>query len=195
MSKMASQNTSVLIVYLTVCLGPDQRKHQSSASLAFVRGIHRWPVTSPHKGPVTRKMFPFDDVIMAQRASNTQYRWIHRTKASNAQIASMSWRYHVWLMSVMASWHARKAQCSKSRLNRLLYVVGCGPIARYQWGLRIGRTGLDEDALCRGQRGYANDSYNVRTQQDMTQGGFLWGYHQTFNICSVFYKHTPQNRC
>ena len=42
----------------------DQRKHQSSASLAFARGIHRWPVNSPHKGPVTRKMFPFDDVIM-----------------------------------------------------------------------------------------------------------------------------------
>ena len=41
-----------------------QRKHQSSASLAFVRWIHRWPVNSPHKGPVTRKMFPFDDVIM-----------------------------------------------------------------------------------------------------------------------------------
>ena len=29
-----------------------------------MRGIHRWPVNSPHKGPVTRKMFPFDDVIM-----------------------------------------------------------------------------------------------------------------------------------
>ena len=42
----------------------DQRKHQSSASLAFVRGIHRWPVNSPHKWPVTRKMFPFDDVIV-----------------------------------------------------------------------------------------------------------------------------------
>ena len=39
-------------------------KSQSSASLDFVRGIHRWPVNSPHKGPVTRKMFPFDDVIM-----------------------------------------------------------------------------------------------------------------------------------
>ena len=44
--------------------GADQRKHQSSSSLAFVRGIRRWPVNSPHKGPVTRKMFPFDDVIM-----------------------------------------------------------------------------------------------------------------------------------
>ena len=29
-------------------------------------GIHRWPVNSPHKGTVTRKMFPFDDVIMAK---------------------------------------------------------------------------------------------------------------------------------
>ena len=49
---------------LDVFSGADQRKHQSSASLAFVRGIHRWPVNSPHKRPVTRKMFSFDDVIM-----------------------------------------------------------------------------------------------------------------------------------
>ena len=40
------------------------KKHQSSASLAFVWGIHRGPVNSPHKWPVTRQMFPFDDVIM-----------------------------------------------------------------------------------------------------------------------------------
>ena len=45
-------------------LDADQRKHQSSASLAFVWGIHRGPVNSPHKWPVARKMFPFDDVIM-----------------------------------------------------------------------------------------------------------------------------------
>ena len=64
MSSMASQITGASIVYLTVSSGADQRKHQSSASLAFVRGIHRWPVNSPHKGSVTRKMFPFDDVIM-----------------------------------------------------------------------------------------------------------------------------------
>ena len=61
---MTSQITTVSIVYSTVCSGTDQRKHQSSASLAFVRGIHRWLVNSPHKGPVKRKMFPFDDVIM-----------------------------------------------------------------------------------------------------------------------------------
>ena len=40
------------------------KKPQRSAPLAFVRGIHRCPVKSPHKGPVTWKMFPFDDVIM-----------------------------------------------------------------------------------------------------------------------------------
>ena len=64
MGTMASQITSLAIVYSTVYSGADQRKHQSSASLAFVWGIHRGPVNSPHKWPVTRKMFPFDDVIM-----------------------------------------------------------------------------------------------------------------------------------
>ena len=64
MGVMTSQITSLTSVYSTVYSGTDQRKHQSSASLAFVRGIHRWPVNSPHKGPVTRKLFPFDDVIM-----------------------------------------------------------------------------------------------------------------------------------
>ena len=62
---IASQITSLTIVYSTVYSDADQRKYQSSASLAFVRGIHRGPVNSPHKWPVTRKMFPFDDVIMA----------------------------------------------------------------------------------------------------------------------------------
>ena len=64
MSTIASQITNITIVYSTIYSGADQRKHQSSASLAFVQGIHRWPVNSPHKGPVMRKMFPFDDVIM-----------------------------------------------------------------------------------------------------------------------------------
>ena len=66
MSTIASQTTSLTIVYSTVYPGADQSKHQSSASLAFVWGIHRGPVNSPHKWPVTRKMFPFDDVIMLE---------------------------------------------------------------------------------------------------------------------------------
>ena len=60
MGAMASQITSLTMVYSTVYSGADQRKHQSSASLAFVQGIHRWP----HSWPVTRKVLPFDDVIM-----------------------------------------------------------------------------------------------------------------------------------
>ena len=64
MGAIPSQITTFTIVYSTVYSGADQRKHQSSASLAFVRGIHREPVNSPHKWPVTRKMFLFDEVIM-----------------------------------------------------------------------------------------------------------------------------------
>ena len=64
MGAMVSQITSLTILYSTVYSGADQRKYQSSASLASVRGIHRWPVNSPHKWPVTRKMFPFVDVII-----------------------------------------------------------------------------------------------------------------------------------
>ena len=59
MSAMATQITRPTFVYSVVYSGADQRRHQSSASLAFVQKIHRWPVNSPHKEPVTRKMFPF----------------------------------------------------------------------------------------------------------------------------------------
>ena len=71
MGAKASQITSLTIVYSTVYSGADQRKYQSSASLAFVRGIHRGPVNSPHKGPVTLKMFPFDVVIVDAVWSST----------------------------------------------------------------------------------------------------------------------------
>ena len=64
MSVMVSQITSLKSFYLNVYSGVDKRKHLSSASLAFVQGIHPWPVNSPHKGPAKWKMFPFDDVIM-----------------------------------------------------------------------------------------------------------------------------------
>ena len=71
MSTIASQIICDIIVYSTLRSGADQRKHQSFASLAFVRGIHRWSVNSPHKGPVAPKMFPFDDVIMPPATVNT----------------------------------------------------------------------------------------------------------------------------
>ena len=64
MGVVMSQTTSLTIVYSTVYSDADQRKQQSSASLAFVGGIHRGPVNSLHKWPVTWKFFPFDNVIM-----------------------------------------------------------------------------------------------------------------------------------
>ena len=64
MGAVASQITSLTIVSSIVYSDADQRKHQSSSSLAFVREIHRVPVNSPHKWPVPRKMFPFENVIM-----------------------------------------------------------------------------------------------------------------------------------
>ena len=64
MDAIASKITSLTIVYSTDYSDADHGKHQTSASLAFVWETHRGPVNSPHKGPVTRRMFPFDDVIM-----------------------------------------------------------------------------------------------------------------------------------
>ena len=69
MGVIVSQITSLTIVYLTIYSDTDERKHQSSASLAFVRESHRGPVNSPHKWPVTWKMFPFNDVLMYSEIS------------------------------------------------------------------------------------------------------------------------------
>ena len=106
MSAMASQITGVSIVYSTACLGADQRKHQSSASLAFVRGIHRWAGNSPHKGPVTRKMFPVDDVIMVPDGP-------------------LSWNIHtrLWCMYSMLSYVC--TQLVVHTVYRIKYTHGC----------------------------------------------------------------------
>ena len=77
MGAMASEITSITLVYSTVYSVADRRKHQSSALLAFVWGIHRGPVNSTHKGPVTRKMFPFDDVIMPNKKSVLLILFLH----------------------------------------------------------------------------------------------------------------------
>ena len=75
MTMLASQITSLTVVYSIVYSGVNQRKHQSSASLAFVREIHRGPVNFPHKWPATRKMFPFDDVIMCSWQDIREQLW------------------------------------------------------------------------------------------------------------------------
>ena len=71
MSVIASQIMDVSMVCSRVCSGTNQRKHQSSMSLAFVRGIHQWLVNSPHKGLIMRKMIPFDDIIMRNHNTTT----------------------------------------------------------------------------------------------------------------------------
>ena len=91
MSAMASQTTGASIVYLTVCSDVDQRKHQSSVSLAFVRQIHRWPVNSQDKGPVTRKMLPFDDVIMAVNQHRGRSSTYWSPKCLNLTLKSDKW--------------------------------------------------------------------------------------------------------
>ena len=77
MSMMASHTTGILVVYWNVCSGADKKNTKAPRHLAFVRGIHRWTVSTPHQGPVTRKMFPFDNVIMY-----TTW-WAHSIKRSN----------------------------------------------------------------------------------------------------------------
>ena len=102
MGAMASQITSLTIVYSTVYSNVDQRKRQRSASLDFVRGIHRWPVNSPHKWLVTRKMCPFDDVIMisffsytdimtmADKCPEQNFSWLIMSRALKKSTASFS---------------------------------------------------------------------------------------------------------
>ena len=95
MSTIASQITSLTIVYSTVYSDADQRKHQSSASLAFVWGIHRGPVNSPHKWPVTRKMFPFEDVIMWCWIEDMSQSADSREKSIHAGIVSLFMNYAI----------------------------------------------------------------------------------------------------
>ena len=91
MGMMTFQITSLTIVYSAVYWGADQRKHQSSSSLAFVRGIHRWPVNSPNKRPVTRIMFPFDDVIMINAKLNLGVFSIFEHKAYLVNYSDVIW--------------------------------------------------------------------------------------------------------
>ena len=99
MGAIVSQITSLTIVYSIVYSDADQRKHQSSASLAFVRVIHRGPVNFPHKWPVTRKMFPLDDVIMATA-------WLPKFLPSNGHNCFLAcysiWADSEWFVSVAA---------------------------------------------------------------------------------------------
>ena len=86
-SAMASQITGVSIVYSVV----HQRKHQSFASLAFVRGIHRWPMESPHKGQWRQKRFHLMTSSWSHQPPHFFSRNDHPdTKWTNYQITSLT---------------------------------------------------------------------------------------------------------
>ena len=110
---MTSLITSFTIVYSTVYSDADKRKHQSSASLAFVWGNHRGPVNSPHKWPVTRKGFPFDDVIMFLPLACCLYSGnlsIHLLFLSFCLLMTGAWH---WQASLFA-WNSRNFPVSAS---------------------------------------------------------------------------------
>ena len=91
MGTVVSQITSLTIVYSIIYSDAGQRKHQWLESLAFVRGIHQGPVNSLHKWPVTRKMFPFDDIIM----------WYSQWVSSYKSFCQYDWWF---IMTLTSSW-------------------------------------------------------------------------------------------
>ena len=89
MGTMVSHITSLTIVYWTIYSDADQRKHQRSASLTFVRGIHRGPLNFPHKWLVTRTVFPVDHVIMSpshQLETSLLYIHVHQIRVGYSSI-------------------------------------------------------------------------------------------------------------
>ena len=96
MSAMASFIASPMSDYSIVSSSADQRKHQNSTSLAFLRGIHRWPVNSPDKWPVTRKMFPFmtsSCLIWVQGKSGTNILYCNTPHRIDITMLSNVWWY------------------------------------------------------------------------------------------------------
>ena len=103
MSVIPFQITSLTIDYSTAYSGADQREHQSPASLAFLPGIHRWPVNSPHKGRVTRKMFPLDDVTM-HVGRGTKSLWAPSAAAHVCPMRVLRLAFKTWWLSILFDW-------------------------------------------------------------------------------------------
>ena len=124
MSAMASQITGVLGVCWTVWPGSDQRKHQNSASLAFVSWMHRWPVDYPHEESVPQKMFPFDDVIMTKK---------FRTKPLSLaprELHALLWKPRGWPYQNKYAWTFMQPNLG---LNPRLFRYHNGPILNSQF--------------------------------------------------------------
>ena len=136
MSAMASQITSLTIVYFAIVYAQnkrrDQRKHRSSASLAFVRGIHWWPVNSSHKGPVTRKMFWWRrDVMMLGCSRNA---WRSRSYMFLVAASEVVWvRWHLISPALPPLvWPCYSTDYSGSQ-RKFIYSFYLRPDDAYQW--------------------------------------------------------------
>ena len=139
---MVFQITGVSIVCSTVCSCADQRKHQHCASLAFVKGIHRrpmdrWPMDSPHKGPVTRKRFPFDDVVMVTIVcfycqphvyiqTPPKIAWYHSSYLGNRCFVESFFMYKLFIY-ILLSRHLKK--------NGWCYLAGSGLLFKLRFPL------------------------------------------------------------
>ena len=185
MGVMKSQITSLTIVYSTIYSGADRRKRQSSASLTFVRRIHRWPVNSPHKWPVTRKIYPFNDVIMAMnRMDNTPVStciyllvvyYTCVTKVSNTgqnkeNRQSSSWQIlrYQWYLCMMTS-----------SFGNIFRVTGplCGEFTGHRWNLRHKgqwHGALMFSLICASTNGWVNN-----------RGAGDWRRHRAHNDVTV----------
>ena len=106
-----------VIIRAMICSGAYKRKHQSSASLAFVRRIHRLPVDSPPKGPATRKMFPLDDVIMI----TARVRW-----GVFQEVCTQFALCCAWLGLIMSFLAMSRTACQRNRtsVQRIGLVLG-----------------------------------------------------------------------
>ena len=124
MGTTAAQITSLTIVYSAIYLGADPRKQQSSAPLAFVRENHRWEVNSPHKWPITRKMFPFDDVIMARHSQKLAYtqQTTFVDSFTETEMSSFLWNYHHWLHWKLSKWQLPVQPVMKISSNDDIFV-------------------------------------------------------------------------
>ena len=79
----------------------DQRKHQSSASLAFRWVIHRSQVNSQNKRPVTRQMFPFDDDIMRTYTFIYFSKGLHNKSLSITPLRYVKNRWISWQITIV----------------------------------------------------------------------------------------------
>ena len=158
------------IVYSIVCSGADQRKHQSSASLAFVREIYRWPVNSPHKEPVTRKMFPFDSVVMSQNFAISIFS-DGMVTTTNFGIVSLFFNNRL-IFSMMLFWWPD--DIVQNGWRHLKWFQGFTLVPYLD--LSISRVPLHWLSLQRWVGSHLKKEYNIVTFNSLAPGRFGWNF-------------------